>query len=110
MLDVVVVGGGLSGLAAAVTLARAGVDVELLEARPRSGGRVLTLREPFDDGLFAEAGPEFIASGHDVLREFLREYGLRLGPRQAAPRLLYFRGRTTRGWWVGDYGETAAAE
>ena len=59
-----VIGGGLAGLAAAVTLAEAGRDVQLLEARERVGGRVLTLRAPFDDGLFAEGGGEFISPGH----------------------------------------------
>ena len=38
--DVVVVGGGIAGLAAAHTLRRAGLSVVLLEARSRLGGRV----------------------------------------------------------------------
>lgn len=39
------VGGGLAGLAAALDLADAGLDVTLLEARPKLGGAVQTLPE-----------------------------------------------------------------
>ena len=42
MTDVVVVGGGIAGLAAADRLAEAGVDVTLLEAADRLGGNVYT--------------------------------------------------------------------
>ncbi|MDP9437092.1 MAG: FAD-dependent oxidoreductase [Actinomycetota bacterium] len=44
MADVVVVGAGLAGLACALHLGRAGVDVELHEAEPVPGGRVRTDR------------------------------------------------------------------
>jgi oxygen-dependent protoporphyrinogen oxidase len=42
MTDVIVVGGGIAGLAAADHLADAGVDVTLLEAADRLGGKVCT--------------------------------------------------------------------
>lgn len=103
-------GAGLAGLAAARALARAGVDVHVLEAKDRVGGRVLTLRAPFDDGLYAEAGAEFISSGHTLLRRFLREYGIRLRTRAVRPRLLSFCGRVQRGWWVHDYGGRIAED
>jgi monoamine oxidase len=108
--DVVVVGGGLAGLAAGVTLARRGVDVALLEARSRVGGRVLTLRAPFAAGLFAEAGPEFISPGHQALRGWLRAYGVPVGPRRFGPRLFAFAGQTARGWWVDAFGGRVPAD
>ena len=61
---IVVIGAGLAGLCAAFELIEAGHDVTIFEARVRPGGRVLTLREPFADGLYAEAGAMTISSSH----------------------------------------------
>jgi monoamine oxidase len=55
---VIVIGGGLAGLTAAYELQRIGHTVTLIEARLSPGGRVRTLRDPFADGLYAEAGGE----------------------------------------------------
>src|SRR5205085_10018547 len=62
---VVVVGAGLAGLSAAYELTEAGHDVTVLEARARPGGRVQTLREPFSDGLYVEAGAMNVYDCHD---------------------------------------------
>ncbi len=45
MSDVIVIGGGLAGLAASVALAQAGVKVTLLESRPRLGGRASSFED-----------------------------------------------------------------
>ena len=102
--SVVVVGGGLAGLAAALTLARANVAVQLLEASDRVGGRVLTVRAPFDDQLFAEAGGELIDADHVVIRRYLRAYGIVVRHIPDAPGMFYLRGQLQRGRSLADYG------
>ena len=57
---VVVVGAGISGLAAAWRLERAGVDVTVLEARDEAGGRVRT--EQVGDYL-VDTGPDAATAG-----------------------------------------------
>jgi len=58
-LDVIVIGAGVSGLAAACELAGRGLAVSILEARERIGGRVFTQRDPKLD-FPIELGAEFI--------------------------------------------------
>ena len=50
-IDVIVVGGGLAGLAAATALGSAGLRVELLERRPILGGRASSWEVPGNDGV-----------------------------------------------------------
>ncbi|HZZ29284.1 MAG TPA: NAD(P)/FAD-dependent oxidoreductase [Pirellulales bacterium] len=57
--DVVIVGAGAAGMAAAYDLAEAGRSVLVLEARPRIGGRILTLHDPAF-GMPVELGAEFV--------------------------------------------------
>ncbi len=72
----VVVGAGMSGLVAAYELGRAGHVVTVLEARPRVGGRVLTLRAPFASGHLAEAGAARILPAHNLTLSYARHFGL----------------------------------
>jgi monoamine oxidase len=77
---VIILGAGLSGLAAGLELARAGHDLTILEAQLRPGGRVFTLRSPFADGLYAEAGAGRIPSTHDLTLQYVRRFKLDLEP------------------------------
>jgi len=62
--ETLVIGAGLAGLVAAYELKQAGHDVTVLEAQLRPGERVQTVREPFSDGLYAEAGAARIPDNH----------------------------------------------
>jgi monoamine oxidase len=73
---VLILGAGLAGMVAARELLNAGHDVTILEASLRPGGRVHTLREPFSDGLFAEAGAARIPDWHDLTMRYVRQFGL----------------------------------
>src|SRR5258707_13317300 len=73
-VDVIVVGAGAAGLAAAAELAQAGRTVLVLEARERIGGRCWTRREP---GLAVpiELGAEFIHGAAEVTHALLAKAG-----------------------------------
>jgi monoamine oxidase len=77
---VLILGAGVAGLAAALELRRLGFDVAVLEARTRPGGRVHTIREPFSDGLYAEAGAGRIPSTHQLTLGYVKRFRLQLDP------------------------------
>lgn len=58
-MDVVVIGAGVAGLAAARALTAAGLEVLVLEARGRVGGRIHTVHDP-EAPLAVELGAEFV--------------------------------------------------
>ena len=76
MSHVVVVGAGFAGLAAADELAGAGIDVTVLEARGRAGGRVWS-RE-LDNGVIVEMGAEWIRPGEPTVKAMAARLGLQL--------------------------------
>jgi monoamine oxidase len=75
-VDVIVIGGGVSGLAAGRELARAKRSVILLEARPRLGGRIHTVRPP-GWPLPVELGAEFIHGGNPDLWRLVKHAHMR---------------------------------
>ena len=92
---VIVIGAGLAGLSAAYELTRAGHDVTVLEARTRPGGRVLTLRDPFAEGLYAEAGATKVPDHHHFTVEYAELFGLTLDPFEPPdlPSVYHVRGK-----------------
>jgi monoamine oxidase len=73
-VNVVIVGAGFAGLAAALDLHDAGLSVTVLEARDRVGGRVLSVE--LENGEIAELGAEWIMPDDDVLRATIDRLGL----------------------------------
>jgi len=74
--DVLIIGAGAAGLAAAAELARAGTSALLLEARDRIGGRVWSRHEP-DLPVPIELGAEFIHGRPAVTFSLLESAGIR---------------------------------
>ena len=74
--EVVVIGAGAAGLAAADRLSRAGRDVLVLEARERVGGRCFTRRMAGLD-IPVELGAEFIHGAARTTHRLLRAAGVR---------------------------------
>ena len=71
--DVIIIGGGLSGLALADRLHRAGVSVQLFEARARFGGRIAA----FDaGGGRVDLGPSWIWPGQERAARLIADLGL----------------------------------
>src|SRR5687767_5364221 len=84
---IIIIGAGIAGLSAGYELTQLGHQVTILEARARPGGRIQTLREPFADGLYAEAGAARIPDTHDLVLKYVKLFGLPLEP-MYPPQLL----------------------
>ena len=77
---VIVIGGGLAGLVAARDLIARGADVQLIEARPRLGGRVWTVTDKDFSDTPLELGGEFIDGDQAAIRALCHEFKLTLVP------------------------------
>jgi oxygen-dependent protoporphyrinogen oxidase len=73
MIDVAIIGGGISGLAAAYELHRRGISARVLEATPRAGG---VIRTDTFDGWVVDAGPDSLLAQKPGAVTLCRELGL----------------------------------
>jgi oxygen-dependent protoporphyrinogen oxidase len=71
--DVLVIGGGISGLANAWWLAREGLSVEVWEAKNRAGGKILSSQ---CDGYLTERAAAMVLNFRPEVTELMRETGL----------------------------------
>ncbi len=100
--DVVVVGAGLAGLTAARRMVRHGLEVAVLEARDRVGGR--TLNQPVSDGAVVELGGQYVGPGQGRVLGLIADLGLTTFPTydegqhvlEINGRLHRYRGRIPR--------------
>jgi monoamine oxidase len=104
--DVVVIGGGLSGLAAARRLEAAGRRVRVLEARDRVGGRTLT--RPLE-GYAVDLGGQWIGPTQDRALALAMELGIETyAQHERGRKVMELDGRRTtyRGLlpWIGAAG------
>lgn len=102
--NVVVLGGGLAGLAAAFELKKAGHTVTVLEARKFAGGRVQTIRD-FNAGQYAEAGAVAFPQSHGFSYGYATDFGLPLRPafRAGVDSMANIRGNQFR---ISSTGQT----
>jgi oxygen-dependent protoporphyrinogen oxidase len=85
-----VVGGGISGLVCAYALRKSGIAAEIVEASPRPGGAIQSIRR---DGFLLELGPQSFSSA-SALMDLCHELGLdnQILPAPRAPRLVLLDG------------------
>jgi len=97
----VVIGGGLAGLSAAIAAADAGWQVTVCESRPRLGGATSTFARAFEDGeLQVDNGQHVFLRCCTAYRAFLRRLGVEgdtvLQPRLSVPVVDAATGRRGR--------------
>ncbi|MFM7083508.1 MAG: flavin monoamine oxidase family protein [Hyphomicrobium sp.] len=77
-VKVAIVGGGIAGLAAALTLHENGVAASLFEASGRIGGRIHSLSKFWEDGQVSEWCGELIDSNHKTILKLANRYKLQM--------------------------------
>lgn len=95
---IAIIGAGIAGLAAALTLQDAGLACSIYEASERVGGRMHSDATTWADGMVTEWCGEFIDSDHHTLRQLIKRFKLEiidLGRAAAGgtQRIMYFFNR-----------------
>ena len=108
--EVLVIGAGYAGLSAARALHRAGVDVQVVEARSRVGGRVWS--EELASGVLIDHGGQWIGPGQEHLQTLADELGVGTFPTFTAGEGVELRDgtRSTYAGLIPTSDPAAAAE
>lgn len=98
MPRVAIVGAGIAGLNAALTLQDAGLACSVYEASERVGGRIHSDSSTWADGMVSEWCGEFIDGDHETLHGLIKRFGLKtidLGRAKGdrSQSVMYFSGR-----------------
>ncbi len=94
-VDVLIVGAGLSGLIAARRLQHQGLSVQVLEARPRIGGRMVS--RTLSDGSVVDLGGQWGGETHHRFAALLQELGIsRYSSHYSGEGIWCWRGQRTR--------------
>lgn len=101
---ILIVGAGISGLVAASLLKNAGHHVTIIEASNRVGGRILTIRSPFINGQYMDAGAMRIPNSHYLTLEYIKKFKLPVSPfvTDTPNDLIYVNGILTRRYLYED--------
>jgi len=81
---IAIVGGGIAGLTCALKLADRGLPATVYEASGRSGGRMFSNAQYWEQGQVSEWGGELIDSGHETIQALAKRFGLKLDDLHAA--------------------------
>ncbi|MDX1333915.1 MAG: NAD(P)/FAD-dependent oxidoreductase [Robiginitalea sp.] len=85
--DIVIIGAGLTGLSLCHFLKDSPLKITLVEARPRIGGRIHTLRPP--SGPPVEMGATWLGTKHTRLVHLLQSLGLEVFPQKLGTHAIY---------------------
>lgn len=78
MPRIAIVGAGIAGLNAALTLQDAGLPCSIYEASNRVGGRMHSDTTTWTNGMVSECCGEFIDSDHETIRQLIKRFGLNI--------------------------------
>ena len=101
MTQIAIVGAGIAGLNAALTLQDAGLSCTIYEASHRIGGRMHSDALTWADGMVSEWCGEFIDADHETMHQLIKRFGLRTidlggGRTDRIRSMLYFCNRYYR--------------
>lgn len=91
--QVIVIGAGIAGLTAGYELKKKGMDVIVLEADSRPGGRMITDNV---NGYIIDAGAQFLVRSYPILMKLIKELGLKNKLSNISPYVGIVRDRKIR--------------